>query len=201
MLQNVYLNAFILCAIYTSTLGINVEVTDKVYFDIEVDGKDLGRITLGLFGKVVPKTVANFKTFATDGFQGHKYAGSKFHRVIKNFMIQGGDITAGDGTGGLSIYGSRFADENFDLKHTEPGLLSMANAGQDTNGSQFFITVIETNWLDGKHVVFGKVLEGFDIVKQISNMKTDGEDRPASPVIIKAAGALSIDQPLEVELK
>jgi len=181
--------------------AVKVKVTDKVYFDVSINGEPSGRIIIGLFGDVGPKTVKNFVTFATVGFDGHKYAGSKFHRVIKNFMIQGGDITAGDGTGGLSIYGQRFADENFELKHTEPGMLSMANAGKDTNGSQFFITLVETTWLNGRHVVFGKVLEGMDVVRKIEAIQTNSEDQPMTPILIQDSGTLPVVGLQEIELR
>nr|GMD12374.1 peptidyl-prolyl cis-trans isomerase CYP20-1-like [Ipomoea batatas] len=165
------------------------EVTHKVYFDVEVDGKPSGRIVIGLFGKAVPKT-AGEKGTGKSGKPLH-YKGSVFHRIIPSFMIQGGDFTLGDGRGGESIYGEKFADENFKLKHTGPGLLSMANAGPDTNGSQFFITTVTTSWLDGRHVVFGKVLSGMDVVYKI---EAEGRQSgtPKSKVIIADSGELPL---------
>lgn len=213
------LSAFIAFILHT-TIASNEQqprkgpvVISKVFLNIKQGDKPLGRIVIALF-KGTPKTSENFRvlavgdTTAADGTP-LTYKGSSFHRVIKNFMIQGGDFTRGDGTGGISIYGNKFADENFKYKHEGPGILSMANAGPDTNGSQFFLCTVRTSWLDGKHVVFGKVIEGMDVVHQIENVKTDSRDRPVEKVIIADSGELDIEEqtdeegnkvPLRVEL-
>mmetsp|Transcript_89169 Transcript_89169/g.249547 ORF Transcript_89169/g.249547 Transcript_89169/m.249547 type:complete len:199 (-) Transcript_89169:105-701(-) len=171
------------------------EVTHKVFFDVQIGDEAPQRVTIGLFGAAVPKTVANFvhlclgdKGKASSGVPLH-FKGSKFHRIIPNFMIQGGDFTRGDGTGGESIYGAKFADENFQLKHTGPGILSMANAGPNTNGSQFFITTVKTQWLDGRHVVFGKIIEGMDVVQKVEAVGSSS-GKPQKPVTIADSGVL-----------
>jgi len=138
----------------------------QVFFDIAIGGQPAGKIVFQLEDSITPKTAKNFRELCT-GQNGYGYAGSIFHRVIPQFMLQGGDFTNHNGTGGKSIYGEKFADENFQLKHTQPYLLSMANAGKNTNGSQFFITTVPCPWLDGKHVVFGHAVEGQDLIKKI----------------------------------
>uniref|UniRef100_A0A1I7UI36 Peptidyl-prolyl cis-trans isomerase n=1 Tax=Caenorhabditis tropicalis TaxID=1561998 RepID=A0A1I7UI36_9PELO len=167
----------------------------NVFFDITVGGKAAGRIVMELYSDIVPKTAENFRALCTGekgvGKSGKPlhFKGSKFHRIIPNFMIQGGDFTCGNGTGGESIYGEKFPDENFKEKHTGPGVLSMANAGPNTNGSQFFLCTVKTEWLDGKHVVFGKVKEGLEVVKLVeANGSQSG--KPVAECVIADCGQL-----------
>ncbi|MBK5966846.1 peptidylprolyl isomerase [Thiocystis minor] len=186
-----YLASVLLAATATPALAEN----PRVALDVTIGGQPAGTITIELFADVTPKTADNFRALCTGekgkGKSGKdlSYAGSPFHRIIPEFMIQGGDFTNGNGTGGESIYGEKFPDENFQLKHTEAGTLSMANAGPNTNGSQFFITVAPTPWLDGKHVVFGKVVDGMDVVRA---MEAQGSrsGRPLTEVTLEACRQL-----------
>ncbi|XP_010941286.1 peptidyl-prolyl cis-trans isomerase CYP19-1 [Elaeis guineensis] len=168
----------------------------RVFFDMAIGGAPAGRIVMELYADVVPRTAENFRALCTGekgvGRSGKPlhYKGSTFHRVIPGFMCQGGDFTAGNGTGGESIYGAKFQDENFIKKHTGSGVLSMANAGANTNGSQFFICTATTSWLDGKHVVFGQVVEGLDVVRSIEKVGSQS-GRTSKPVTVADCGQLA----------
>jgi len=174
----------------------NMSANPRVFFDVTIGGQAAGRVTMELFADRVPKTAENFRALCTgekgNGKQSRKplhFKGCPFHRVIKDFMIQGGDFTRQDGTG-ESIYGGEFNDENFALKHTGPGILSMANAGANTNGSQFFVCTVQTSWLDNKHVVFGRVTDGMDVIRKIENQRVDDDDRPRQACVIADCGQL-----------
>ena len=163
----------------------------RAWLDVAIGGRPAQRITFELYSDVLPRTCENFRALCA-GDRGARltYAGSTFHRVIRNFMIQGGDFTRGDGTGGESVYGGKFDDEAFVDNHDAPGLLSMANAGKNTNGSQFFITTVKTPHLDGKHVVFGRVVSGMDVVSKLEDVAVDDASKPKKPCVIDDCGEL-----------
>lgn len=160
----------LLVGIYTCVLGLSFTVTSKIYMDVKHQKKPLGRIVFGLFGKRSPKAATNFRHICLRGINGTTYVGSEFHRVVTRFLIQGGDIVNNDGTGSISIYGDFFEDEAVDIEHIRPGYVGMANRGPDTNGCQFYITTVAAQWLNGKHTVFGKVIEGMDVVSAIEDV-------------------------------
>ncbi|XP_071952515.1 peptidyl-prolyl cis-trans isomerase B-like [Antedon mediterranea] len=173
-------------------------VTKKVFFDIEIDDEPAGRFVIALFGETCPVTVQNFAALARGGWRKDKnmsYNNTIVHRVVPDFVIQMGDISNGDGTGGRSIYGEYFADENFNLRHWGPGWVSMANAGTDTNNSQFFILLNSAKWLDGKHVVFGKVIEGMDVVDQIVDEDTNDYAFPDRIIRVSDCGVIPVKEP------
>ncbi|KAG0034150.1 hypothetical protein BGZ81_006022 [Podila clonocystis] len=163
-----------------------------VFFDVSIGGRAAGRMKMELFANTVPKTAENFRQLCTGEYKKNGvpqgYKGCTFHRVIKDFMIQGGDFLKGDGTGSMSIYGDKFADENFELKHEGPGYLSMANSGPNTNGCQFFITSTKTEYLDNKHVVFGKLIDGLLTLRKIENVQTGPNNKPKMQVVITECG-------------
>ena len=185
----------VVCVAGCSEAKPSGKITSKVFFDLSIGDEDAGRIVMGLYGEDLPKTAENFRALCT-GEKGTgklgkplHYKGSTFHRIIPRFMLQGGDFTQGNGMGGESIYGEKFDDEAFKFTHEEPGLLSMANSGRNTNGSQFFITTVPTESLDGKHVVFGRVLEGMDVVKKIERLGSASGDTQAI-ITIRDCGEL-----------
>ena len=162
-----------------------ISKNNTVYFDILIDNNNNGRLIFELFNDIVPVTCKNFIELC----KNKAYKNNQFHRLIKNFCIQGGDITNQDGTGGISIYGKTFKDENFNIKHDKLGMLSMANSGPDTNNSQFFITLKETPWLDGKHVVFGQIKSGLNLLKNFNNLEIK-DDKPVNNIIISDCGLI-----------
>ncbi|SCV01092.1 LAMI_0G09296g1_1 [Lachancea mirantina] len=183
MLASIKRSAATQSRLFSSTAA---KLGTKVFFDTSIDGAKQKRIEFELYDEVVPKTTENFRALCT-GEKGFGYRGVPFHRVIPNFMLQGGDTDLTNGYGGKSIYGSKFQDENFVKKHDKAGLLSMANAGPNTNGSQFFITTVPCPWLDGNHVVFGEVTDGMDVVKTIESYGTMS-GKPRARIVIEEAG-------------
>ncbi|XP_042396131.1 peptidyl-prolyl cis-trans isomerase CYP21-1-like [Zingiber officinale] len=176
------------------------EITHRVFLDVDIDGQHLGRIVIGLYGEVVPKTADNFRALCTgekkNGTGGRNlyYKGTKFHRIVSGFVIQGGDVTNSHGKGSESIYGGTFPDENFSVKHSRAGIVSMVNSGPDSNGSQFFITTVKASWLDGEHVAFGRAIQGIDTVFAIEGGAGTYNGKPRKKVTIVDSGEIPKDQ-------
>ncbi|XP_056631140.1 uncharacterized protein LOC130441462 [Diorhabda sublineata] len=188
-----FTNVFFFLGIAIIAGGAEYKITDQVYFDINIENEYLGRIILGLFGEVAPKTCKNFKEIVQHGINGKSYIGTRFHTAISRVMIQGGDIINDDGSGSISIYGDYFEDENFTIKHESAGLLAMANEGPNTNGCQFLITTMACPWLDGKNVIFGKVLKGAAVVHTIEHLKTDINEKILKHVFISNSGVIETE--------
>ncbi|XP_042391405.1 peptidyl-prolyl cis-trans isomerase CYP21-1-like isoform X2 [Zingiber officinale] len=176
------------------------EITHRVFLDVDIDGQHLGRIVIGLYGEVVPKTAENFRALCTGekkngtGGRNLHYKGTKFHRIVSGFVIQGGDVTNSHGKGSESIYGGTFPDENFSVKHSRAGIVSMVNSGPDSNGSQFFITTVKASWLDGEHVAFGRAIQGIDTVFAIEGGAGTYNGKPRKKVTIVDSGEIPKDQ-------
>ncbi|KAL5278080.1 hypothetical protein ACFFRR_002994 [Megaselia abdita] len=169
---------------------LSYTVTSRIYMDIKHKKENIGRIVIALFGEDAPNTVRNFRHLCLKGIKGQSYVGSTFHRVVPRFMVQGGDVVSKDGMGSISLYGKYFDDEGFSVEHNRPGYVGMANRGPNTNGCQFYITTVTASWLNGKHTVFGKVIEGLDVVHKIEAVKTDSEDYPVDKVVISNCGEI-----------
>ncbi|XP_072037736.1 peptidyl-prolyl cis-trans isomerase B-like [Amphiura filiformis] len=177
-------------------------VTKKAFFDIAIDDEPIGRIVIGLFGETCPVTVQNFAALTRGNFKNDKklsYNNTIVHRLVQDFVIQMGDVVEMDGSGGRSIYGQYFADENFYLRHWGPGWVAMANSGPDSNNSQFIILLSKARWLDGKHVVFGKILEGMDVVLDMADVDTDDFAFPTVPIQIVDCGIISVKEPFKLD--
>lgn len=173
-------------------------VTSQVYMKFRHGTQPLGKVVFGLFGEDAPKTVENFRQLCINGVDGMSYTGTYIHRIIERFLIQGGDVVSGVGNGAISIYGQHFEDENLTINHTGPGFLGMANRGPDTNGCQFYVTAMATPWLNGKHTIFGKVVEEQAIIHAIEKVKTDSDDSPLKPVVITECGDEPMNKPFTV---
>lgn len=187
-----------IAAVLSSCDAATYRVTSQVYMKFRHGTQPLGKVVFGLFGEDAPKTVENFRQLCIDGVDGMSYTGTYIHRIIERFLIQGGDVVSGDGNGAISIYGPFFEDENTSINHTGPGFLGMANRGPDTNGCQFYVTAMATPWLDGKHTIFGKVVEEQGIIHAIEKVKTDSDDSPLKPVVITECGDEPLKKPFTV---
>lgn len=194
------MNILTLCLalLFKTAALVELKVTHKVYFDIAIDGHYFGTIVIGLFGSTVPHTVKNFLTISTKGIKEKTYAGTRFHRIIPRTLIQGGDIVENDGSGSISIYGKYFPNENFLINYTAPGFVGMANFGKDKNGCQFFITTRELEELNGRYVIFGKILEGEELIYKIQHMKSNYDDTPVKPIAIIDSGQLTVAEPFYI---